>query len=412
VINRYDFLTLDHLHADWSITMDGQTVQSGVLVLPEIKSGGQAEMEIPCDHDLDVLHRSADAERWLNVRFSIAADCPWAEQGHEVAWAQFLMKDEVERKVESQLIRQHLHCTEAAGQIILANDDFRMVLDTRSGRIHSLHLNGKALMKAGPRLNFWRAPIDNDMYVLPDWRKAHLDRLTERVDEVSWTRLDEGTIRIAVSSRIAPPVFDWGFRCVTTYTVTGTGQITMDVQGIPEGKPPVMLPKIGLQMELPCELDRVKWYGRGPGENYSDSKEACRVGVYTASVDGLFTPYIYPQENGNRTDVRWISITDASGLGLLAVGNPTLEFSARRYTDKDLEEAKHASELVPRDFVTLNLDYRQNGLGSNSCGPAQMPDHKVTPGAFTFRIGLTPFLLEDTTPEWLARQMLLGLPQR
>jgi beta-galactosidase/evolved beta-galactosidase subunit alpha len=411
VINCYDFLTLDHLHADWSITTDGQTVQSGALALPEIEAGGQAEMEIPYDHSLDVLHRSADAERWLNIRFSIAADCPWAEQGHEVAWAQFLMKDEVEHKVESELIRQHLHCTEAAGQIILANDDFRMVLDTRSGRIHSLHLNGKALMKAGPRLNFWRAPIDNDMYVLPDWRKAHLDRLTERVDEVSWTRLDEGTLRIAVSSRIAPPVFDWGFRCVTTYTVTGTGQITMDVQGTPEGKPPEMLPKIGLQMEIPGDLDRVKWYGRGPGENYSDSKEACRVGVYTASVDGLFTPYIYPQENGNRTDVRWISITDASGLGLLAAGNPTLEFSARRYTDKDLEEAKHASALVPRDFVTLNLDYRQNGLGSNSCGPAQMPDHKVTSGAFTFRIELTPFLLEDTSPEWLARQILLGSPQ-
>lgn len=430
VINRYDFLTLDHLYADWSITMDGRTVQSGVLALPEIEAGGQAEVEILYDHSLDALLHSTDAERWLNIRFSIAADCLWAEQGHEVAWVQFLMKDEVKNKVSdshtghsddpssaaairmgSQQIRQNLHCTEAAGQIILTNDDFRMTFDTRSGRIGSLRLNGKELMKAGPRLNFWRAPIDNDMYVLPDWRKAHLDRLTERIDEVSWTRLDEGTICITVSSRIAPPVFDWGFRCVTTYTVTSIGQITMDVQGTPEGKPPEMLPKIGLQMEIPGDMDRVKWYGRGPGENYSDSKEACRVGVYTASIDGLFTPYIYPQENGNRMDVRWISVTDASGLGLLAAGIPTLEFSARRYTDKDLEEAQHASELVPRDFVTLNLDYRQNGLGSNSCGPAQMPNHKVTSEAFTFRILLIPFLSEDTTPEWLARQMLYGLPQ-
>ncbi|CAM3999851.1 hypothetical protein PAAL109150_04390 [Paenibacillus alkaliterrae] len=82
-------------------------------------------------------------------------------------------------------------------------------------------------------------------------------------------------------------------------------------------------------------MDLVKWYGRGPGESYSDSKEAGRFGVYKKSVDGLFTPYIYPQENGNRTDVRWVSITDGAGIGLLAAGAPTLEFSARRYTDSD-----------------------------------------------------------------------------
>lgn len=151
VINRYDFLTLDHLYADWSITMDGRTVQSGVLALPEIEAGGQAEVEIPYDHSLDALLRSEGAEQWLNICFSIAADCLWAEQGHEVAWAQFLMQDELGNRVgdshtghsddhsnaaigmRSQQIRRNLQCTEAAGQIILANEDFRMTLTRGAG---------------------------------------------------------------------------------------------------------------------------------------------------------------------------------------------------------------------------------------------------------------------------------------
>jgi len=127
--------------------------------------------------------------------------------------------------------------------------------------------------------------------------------------------------------------------------------------------------------------------------------------VYRSTVDGLFTPYVYPQENGNRTDVRWVSMADSSGLGLLAAGSPVLEFSARRYTDQDLEQAQHMTELKPRDYITLNLDYRQNGLGSNSCGPAQAPEHAVKPEPFRFRMLLQPYLAEDQVPERLSRQM-------
>ncbi|WP_082926791.1 glycoside hydrolase family 2 TIM barrel-domain containing protein [Paenibacillus tuaregi] len=464
VMNRYDFVTLDHLHASWNVSLDGRIVQSGNMKLPEIGPGERAELQIPFDlAEAPLYGKYTEGEWWLNIRFTLKEDLAWAEQGHEVAWAQFPVKSvpglaqiqkqaeghgvdyqdgqgrednqkQIRKEAEEQAqqpdleqvqeldmaasnavgvsLRPNLQCREANANLILFSNDFRMVFDKRSGRISSLRLGGKELLTAGPKLNFWRAPIDNDMYVLPEWRKAHLDRLTERVDAVECTRLDAGTVRITVSSRIAPPVFDWGFRCIVKYTVTGSGVVTIDVQGTPEGKPPEMLPKIGLQLEVPGDLGHVKWYGRGPGENYSDSKEACPVGVYSSSVDGLFTNYIYPQENGNRTDVRWISIRDSAGLGLIAAGMPTLEFSARRFTDKDLEEAKHASELTARDFITLNLDYRQNGLGSNSCGPAQMPDHKLTADAFGFRILLAPYFSDDQSPEYRSRQMLADVINR
>ncbi|GLX66890.1 beta-galactosidase subunit alpha [Paenibacillus glycanilyticus] len=409
ITNRYDFISLDHLYADWSVTVDGRTVQSGALALPNIQPGESTEVTVPVRADAQLTGLDHGAERWLTIGFSLASDCGWGERGHEIAWAQLALEPVGmgSTAATSCLPARSLSCTEEGRRITLRNDVFQLTFDSREPGMKSLVINGQELVNKGPRLNFWRAPIDNDMYVLPDWRKAHLDKLTERIDACKWERLDEGTIRISWSSRIAPPVFDWGFRCETVYTVTGSGLITIDVHGVPEGKPPVMLPKIGLQMELPEAMDAVKWYGRGPGENYSDSKEAGRFGVYRRTVDELFTSYIYPQENGNRTDVRWVSVTDGSGIGLLAAGDPTLEFSARRYTDADLEAAKHASDLVPRDFITLNLDYRQNGLGSNSCGPAQGPEHAVKPEEFRFRMLLKPYLSEDTAPERLSHQMRL-----
>ncbi|MFC5407461.1 beta-galactosidase subunit alpha [Cohnella soli] len=407
IINRYDFVTLDHLHAEWSVEADGKTLGSGVLKLPRIGAGQSAEMDIPFEDAFKSAPQGA--ERWLNVGFSLAADTAWAKRGHEIAWAQFAVETESEVGAVGAGVdvakREPLACTEEGRHAVLSGDGFRVAFDTSRATISSLRVNGKELVKSGPRLNFWRAPIDNDMYVVEDWRKAYLDKLTERIDGYRCERLDDGAVRLTWKSRVAPTVLDWGFRCETSYTVTGSGLIIIDVHGVPEGTPPAMLPKIGLQLEIPGDTDIVRWYGRGPGENYSDSKQAGRIGVYDSDVDDMYTPYVYPQEYGNRTDVRWASITDGSGLGLLATGSPTLEFSARRYTDRDLEQAKHESDLVPREFVTLNLDYRQNGLGSNSCGPAQLPPYAVKAEEFRFRIMFRAYSSGDIAPERLSRKM-------
>ncbi|MDR9855880.1 beta-galactosidase subunit alpha [Paenibacillus sp. VCA1] len=406
ITNRYDFIGLDHLQAHYSVTADGRTLQSGVLALPQVAPGESCEVEVPLRDVQTQTVAEPDAERWLNIGFTLAADCDWAPQGHEVAWAQFALPAAAPAEPKAAAASaESLSASEEGRMLTIGNDAFRMTFDRLKAGIDSLKFGGKELIRRGPRLNFWRAPIDNDMYVLADWRKAHLDRLSERIDGFCWERLDDSKVRVTWNSRIAPPVHDWGFRCAVSYTVSGSGLVVIDVNGTPEGTPPSMLPKIGLQLEIPGDMEHVRWYGRGPGESYSDSKEAGKFGVYRNTVDGLFTPYVYPQENGNRTDVRWVSIADESGIGLLAAGAPVIEFSARRYSDSDLEAAQHMSDLVPREFITLNLDYRQNGLGSNSCGPAQSPEHAVKPEPFRFRILLQAYMAEDCAPERLSRSM-------
>jgi beta-galactosidase/evolved beta-galactosidase subunit alpha len=124
-------------------------------------------------------------------------------------------------------------------------------------------------------------------------------------------------------------------------------------------------------------------------------------------VDELYTPYVYPQENGNRSEVKWVTLTDERGMGLFAAGLPQLDFSAHRYTTADLELAKHATDLVKRDFITLNLDYRQNGLGSNSCGPKQLPQHLLTPHEFRFRVRLKAYFKDTISPIALSKQTII-----
>jgi beta-galactosidase len=158
----------------------------------------------------------------------------------------------------------------------------------------------------------------------------------------------------------------------------------------PDGTWPVPLPRLGLLMALPAELDQVKWFGLGPGEAYRDSRRAARVGRFRATVAELQTPYVFPQENGNRADVRWAQVTDDAGAGLRLTADPVAHISLHRWTAGDLDAARHPSELRPRDHLFINIDHAHNGLGTGSCGPGVLPDHRLNAGPATFSVTFEP----------------------
>jgi hypothetical protein len=195
-------------------------------------------------------------------------------------------------------------------------------------------------------------------------------------------------------------------RCAYTYTIYGSGDVVIDAQVDPEPETESLpfLPRIGLQMAMPRGYETLTWYGRGPHETYADRKEGAKVGVYHGSVDEQYVPYIVPEENGNKTDVRWAALTDGDGTGLLVVGTPRLEISAHHYTTEDLTQAKHTHKLTRRDAVTVNLDYAQSGLGSASCGPGRLPKYQLKPEPVRYQIRLRPFSEEDEAPADLSRQ--------
>jgi beta-galactosidase/beta-glucuronidase len=404
IVNLYDFIDLKHLQASWNMEGDGRILQQGVLTLPEIAAGESAEVTIPYQTP-EVIEPGMDY--WLNIRFTLAVDFNWAKQGHEVAWAQFKLplSAPVAAIIKTEQM-PGLYCHEDRNTLIIEGSEFELVFDKVYGVIRSWTYEGKPLVKKGPKLNFWHAPTDNEMYIRHEWKKFGLHAMKHRIDGFQWEE-SENCVKVRIKVRIAPPVLTWSYLAEYVYNVYGSGDVILEVSGTPYGnKLPDTLPQIGLQMTIPKDLERFQWYGRGPGESYVDSKEANRIGIYAAGIDDLYTPYIYPQENGNRTDVRWVSAADWNGTGILAVGMPKLNFSAHLYTTENLEEAKHTCDLVKEDYITWNINYRHNGLGTNSCGPGPLEKYQLRPEEFQFAVRFKPFDVNAVSPAALSKQII------
>jgi beta-galactosidase/evolved beta-galactosidase subunit alpha len=393
ITNRHDFLGLDHLRLSWDIEAEGVLLASGKGDIPDVPPGGTSDLILP--YRLPSAH-DRRAEHWLNIRFALAAGTRWAPEGHEVAWAQFRLPGKVRTAVPAASAADSLRLEQHGAVLQLTGTRMRAVFDIASGRLRNWDHAGKRLAQLGPRLTFWRATTDNDRALwgpsrdAVQWKEMGMHRLQHRIDDVLWEMLDGSTARVTVRARIAPPVLGFGMDVHYLYTIDGSGSIRLDVSGRPHGKFPTALPRIGLQLHLDRTLDRVEWFGLGPHESYPDSRMSARVGRYVRRLADLETPYVFPQENGTRSDTRWVTLTDSSGAGLRAEGNPLLSFSAHRNTPEEYEAARHTVELVPREEIILILDNRQNGLGSASCGPGVLPQYVLRPGEFSFTVDVRP----------------------
>ncbi|NWQ40753.1 beta-galactosidase subunit alpha [Bacillus sp. EB106-08-02-XG196] len=393
ITNRYDFISLSHLNLSWSIEADGKLIDKGVVPVPAVAPGETMTLEIP--YKLPAVIQP-DTDYWLNLQFTLAADTLWAKTGYEIAWGQFELP--VMSTFESIVVpsfHQPLSCLEKNQKLFVQGEDFQVEFDLVYGTMDSWTYRGINLLEEGPKLQFWRALIDNDHRSAAEWKRYGLHWLQHRVDAVEWQQAEGEKVVITSSVRIAPPILAWGIRVTYTYTISNNGVISIDVKGCPEGNGPKTFPRIGLQMKLPARFNDVSWYGRGPGEAYSDSKQANRVGVYANKVEELYTPYIYPQENGNRHEVRWVSLTNIGGLGFVAAGEPVLDFSAHYYTTENLDKAQHTYDLIKQDFIKFILDHQQHGLGSASCGPDVTEPYRLNNNDFHFTVHLKPISADE-----------------
>jgi beta-galactosidase len=262
------------------------------------------------------------------------------------------------------------------------------VFDAVSGTLTGLG----DLQVEGLRLDLWRAPTDNDLRtwggpVAEAWRKAGLDRLEHRV--IGFRPHDAG---LEVVTRTAPAGADFAMRTEYRWETDeeDPGQLRLTLTAKPVGSWPCPLARIGIRMALPQSIEAVDWFGLGPGEAYSDTTAAVRVGRFSAGVDELQTPYVLPQENGNRREVRRARLTDRAGGGLIITASPYIDLTVRRWTSEDLDNARHTTDLRPGPRVYVNLDAAQQGIGSGACGPRVQPQHELTARPVTLTIGFRP----------------------
>jgi len=391
ISNRYDFLSLSHLNGIWSVTKDGRVIDEGELPYLDTPPHGAITVIIP----YQLPPGEPGAEYLLNLSFTHARSTAWALRGFEVAWAQFALPIKSPPapviKIEAM---PRLRISETPHTILLDGEDFQLTFDRWTGTIAAWEHAGLQLVQTGPRLNLWRAPTDNDVHIAKEWRQAGLDRLMHRIEHVSLAGQRPGAARIEVEATLNAYGVTTRFDCRYTYTIYGTGDVVIETALTPGAGLPV-LPRVSLQMRLPARFDRFAWYGRGPHESYVDRKESARVGVYGGTVDEQFVPYIFPQENGLKSDVRWATVTDARGMGLCVIGLPLINVTVHHYAVEDLAQARHLHELTRLDDVVLTLDHRHTGLGSNSCGPGPLAQYLLRPQPMTFRVRLAPFAGEQ-----------------
>jgi len=371
--NLHDFASLRHLEFRWSLEVEGIELATGRLDVPDIAAGQHVVVPLP------VLPGGEEpGERWLTVRAVLAKDEPWASAGHEVAWAQIPVVPPLRRGVVAMADPLSVR----DGRVELGPGSF----DARTG----LLLEVAGLPIDGPRLDVWRAPTDNDHgqggrnSVATQWRAIGLDRMEHRTDAV-----EVHSDALVVRTRVAAAGNGLSLRTVYRWT-SSADALNLSVRVVPEGRWDCPLPRLGLRFALPATIDQVEWYGGGPGEAYADSRQAARIGRFQATVDDLQTPYVVPQENGSRIDVRWAELRSTDGSGLRIEGAPWFALTARRWTTEDLEQARHRSDLTPRDQVFVNVDQAQNGLGSASCGPGVLPHYLLNPTETTFTVRLLP----------------------
>ncbi|MDL4843223.1 glycoside hydrolase family 2 TIM barrel-domain containing protein [Aquibacillus rhizosphaerae] len=398
ITNRYDFISLAHLHATWTIMSGESIVENGILPIGNISERSSEIVEL--GYDINMFHGSTD-DVWLNIDFTLAKNTDWAKVGHRVAWGQFKLPVQKAELKEVACSGISLQVDDIINSIIVQGDNFIFRFDKVVGSLAEWRYQGIDLIKAGPKLNVWRAPIDNDLWSqipwkevpsVTEWKNYGLHRLQHRIDTVNYKILGNDQVEVNVVARVAPPIWNWGITTTYTYTIDAFGSLRVNVKGDPYGKLPETFPRIGLNMEIPSMFDHVKWYGRGPDEAYIDSKEASAFGVWSKKVEDLYTPYVYPQENGSRLDVHWATLTNESGVGIEFIGDPHVDFNASYFPLETIEKAQHTYDLVKQNFITVQVDHKQHGLGSSSCGPDVLDKYRLYSGPFQFTLKMKPSL--------------------
>jgi len=361
VRNKYIFRNLDFVAASWEMACNGKVIDRGELGKLKIPAGRTAEITIP----LKKLQLIAGAEYHLKVVFALADDMSWAARGHVVAWDQFKMpyKPAPMAEVDPEQMPT-VKLTESPESVTVKGKRFSVSVGRKNGAITSFK-TGKIELVSLPMVpDFWRVPIDNDRgNKMPDrqgvWKNAGP---TRKITSVKAETLGPRCVRVTATAKIAAGSSTWR----NVYTITGDGKVRVLCEIKPSGKAP-NLPRIGMRLAIPGSMEKMTWFGRGPHETYMDRKTGAAVGVYSGKVADLVHPYVRPQENANRTDVRWVTFVNAQGVGLRVGGlAEVLSITARPYSPADLESARHTHELPRRDTITVNIDHKQMGVGGDN----------------------------------------------
>ena len=366
VYNKHFFTDLTNFSFRWDLLENGRSINSGEFNL-NLEPRAHKEVLLPIKN---IKH--FDKEYHLNIFGETQEAVNLIPRGHEMFAAQLEYTNILneESKPDTNVSNIIIDIDESEEEINVFNQNINVIFNKKTGFITTYRINGIDFLQKGPEPNYWRAPTDNDFgNNFPKrnqiWRDAPNSL---KVRNISFEKISNFISQVNIEYSLN--IFDATQQL--EYTLSGDGAIIVNSSlSLPNGFNNTELPRFGMNLLLPRSFDKVKWYGRGPHENYWDRKTSAFVGVYESKVSDLYYAYGRPQENGYRTDTRWVELTDQSGKGLRFEGLPLICFSAHHNLNSDFDHGLekrqiHSMDIQPRDLISLNIDYKQMGLGGDN----------------------------------------------
>ena len=394
VHNYMDFLNLkDYCALGWEVSWDGIRTAEGLVedaAALDIAPHGEGEVRIE-------LPAPGQGKGYLKVNWLLKKDMGVLKAGTLLGFDELelsaadvrcLLTDKLLRKPMEEAIRQ-IDVGEDDRYLMLESEVFYYTYDKFTGLFARMVKQNRTILEHPMEFNIWRAPTDNDRNIRREWESAHYDRSVTRSYQTGYTRGEESGRQYVeiVSDLSLSPVYMQkiaDIHAVWRVWADGSVDVSLAVK-----KNPVFprLPRFGIRMMLPEDMRRVNYYGLGPVESYVDKRRAGWHGRFEETVDSLHEDYIFPQENGSHWDVDYVELC-RNDVKLFAVSEKPFSFNASRYTQEELTKKAHNYELVPSGHTVLCIDYRQDGIGSNSCGPGPEEEYQFLENEFTFAFGL------------------------
>jgi len=402
ITNRFLFTNLSELRFTWMLQADNEIIEKGDIPL-DIPAQKSSKVMIPY-HKPELKER---VEYRLLLSFSRKSKTPWAEEGFEVAWEQFDLPWFSPEVKTSPVSVPAISSKDENNQLIISGSNFRYVFDKTHGTLSSMVISGKEMIKKGPELNLWRAPLANETdqwnyrrsntkhrtegygrFAASEWYSSGIDLLRKKQEEFSFRMIDNVLAEVNVRNVTFTATGKATFTNNYKYLISGSGEITIEHSVIPEGDLPAWIPRAGLEWILDGSLQNVEWYGRGPQENYPDRKSGYKTGIYKTTVGEMYEPYLIPQDYGLRTDNRWVRMTDKVGTGIEFSGDKLFNFNAHPYSQDNLTKALYTYQLKPSGSVTFNFDYADSGVGCTAL--SVFPQYQLLPQKFEFKTTVRP----------------------
>ncbi len=387
LVNRAAFTFADAYDGEWAFFADGVKVAGGALDVPHLAPQSACGLDLPRP---DAALVRPDAEHFYRVAFRLRDAKPWAPKGWEVAHSQLKYGKPPKPAPRAAVGTGACTFDETADEIHVRGGATESVFSKRTGTLARLVMGGKTVLAdeqgicRGPRLSCQRAFTDNDAGVRKAFYASGLTQLRYHPRPAKAERLPDGSVRIRATVEVTGSK-SAAFTHEQTWTFRGDGSVELANVTTPRGDMP-QLPRLGLSLILDPALENVRYYGRGPWENYVDRCSGSDVAYWESTVTEQYVEYARPQDNGYKTGVRWAAFLDEAGDGVLVKGSVPLCVQALHYGREELELQRHRgagtwgdgskerfyAPMFPRKEVMLNLDLRQLGLGNGSCGPGPL----------------------------------------